>query len=350
MVAEVNFSSPAPPAEATFSGPAPLAETDISRPVTPVQSSPKEGVGLGELPTHWSVGHVLPQIPTNPSTCTTDLGRHDTLDHLEFLEVESESEGHHQPHLALHLHMITDHGESEEDEGEEGYPTTPTEPGTLLIEPASPPRSLATLPRMEVDLPEMEAPAIAVERVDVALVWKELSDCRHWLRNLGRDYRMLRRVLENWSQKLGLLWDNSQRTFLWLNEHSPKILRLEEHMVPVVQGIENDVDKVKVELETLRQFRVDVGQHVQELREWQTAVETGTGSLFHATNQKMAQLEEQVTRLFTHLTSLEQRCNQGFGELASDSVQMKQEMTAFERQVEQGRREGEYCPPVMGGG
>ena len=135
--------------------------------------------------------------------------------------------------------MITE-GEYEEGQSE-GYPTTPTDPHALLIEPASPPKALATLPRMEVDLPEMEAPTIAVERVDVALVWRELSDCRHWLRNLGRDYRMLRRVLENWSQKLGLLWDNSQRTFQWLNEHSPKILQLEEHMVPVVNGIEQDV-------------------------------------------------------------------------------------------------------------
>ena len=117
---------------------------------------------------------------------------------------------------------------------------------------------------------------------------------------------------------------------------SPKILKLEEHMVPVVNGIEQDVEIVKVELEALLHFRDDVGQHVQELREWQQAVEAGTGNMFHSTNQRVQQLEEQIARMFTHLTSLEQKCNQGFGELATDTRQMREEVNAFESQMEQG--------------
>ena len=58
-------------------------------------------------------------------------------------------------------------------------------------------------------------------------------------------------------------------------------------MVPVVNGIEQDVEIVKVKLEALRHFRDDVGQHVQELREWQQAVESGTGNMFHSTNQRV---------------------------------------------------------------
>ena len=119
-----------------------------------MQTSPKEGLGNAELPENWSVSYVLPETSrhtthAHPTTPRSPEDQGYALGLFEFSEHESED----TPHPAFRISMITE-GEYEEGESE-GYPTSPTDPHALLIEPASPPKALATLPRMEVDLPEM---------------------------------------------------------------------------------------------------------------------------------------------------------------------------------------------------
>ena len=81
----------------------------MSRPPTPVQTSPKEGLGSGELPKSWSVGYVLPETsrhttnahPTTPRSSPEDQGY--ALDVFEFSDHESED----PPHQAFRISMIT---------------------------------------------------------------------------------------------------------------------------------------------------------------------------------------------------------------------------------------------------